>query len=658
MPLTAPNLDDRRYDGLVAEARSLISRYLPEWTNHNDADPGITLLQLFAWYTDLLVYRVNQVPELNFVKYLQLLGIQTAPAVPAAVDLTFSTAKPTTDVVVPSGTQVSGPGPDGKPVVFELPEGFTAIAAPLAACQTFDGFAYRDVTTANATAGQLLAPFGAYPKLGASVLLGLGGPGPCTAAPITLMAYVDGGRGRAVAQAGARRVPPPATFGYEFFDGVTWQPLGVERDETAAFTATGRIVVFGPGARAAKAALGQVATPLYWLRIRMTGGGYERGPQLERVVPNTVPAVAAVTVRDEVLGGSNGLANQGPFRLPQAPVVPLPRPLTVRNDDGSVVTVSGLRLEVDEGSGFRVWQQVDDLGSYGGDDLVYTLDPTTGEVRFGDGRHGAIPTANPALPASNIVARRWLAGGGARGNLGAGTITTLVTAVPGLGKVTNQLPSSGGAEGETVDAAKLRAPAELKAKGRAVTAEDFELLAREAPANVIRAHALALTHPSFPRIEVPGAVTVLVVPNAPGNSPTPTPATLAAVCAWLDAHRLITTEVFATAPRYRDVRVVADIVIDPDADLAGVRRGVADALVGWLHPLTGGRTGQGWPFGGTIFSSDLFRVVLAVAGVQRVRDNQLTVDLDGERQPFCRDVEVDPGDLLRPVDPDLRVTYS
>ncbi|HOA88681.1 MAG TPA: putative baseplate assembly protein [Propioniciclava tarda] len=658
MPLVAPNLDDRRYDDLVAQARSLIPRYLPEWTNHNDADPGITLLQLFAWFTDLLVYRVNQTPELSFVKFLQLLGIQTAPATPASVDLTFTTAKPTVDVVVPTGTQASGPGADGKPVVFELAEGFTAIAAPLTALQTFDGFAYRDVTTANATAGQLFEPLGAYPKPGASLLLGLGTAAVCTANPITLMAYVAAGRGRPVAQCGAAKVPPPATFAYEYFDGVGWQPLGVERDETAAFTASGRLVLFGPGVKAAKATLGQVGTPLYWLRVRMLTGAYERGPQLDRLAINTVPATAAVTVRDEVLGGSNGLANQGPFTLSKTPVVPLDRPLTVRNADGSVVTVTGLRLEVDEGSGWRVWQQTDDLGVHGPDDLVYTLDPATGEVRFGDGRRGAIPTANPAAPMTNIVARSWRAGGGGRTNLGAATVTTLVTAVPGLGKVTNALASAGGADGETVDAAKLRAPAELKAKGRAVTADDFELLARTAPANVARACALPLVHPSFPGIEVPGAVTVLVVPNAPGASPTPVPSTLAAVCAWLDAHRLITTEVFATAPRYRDVRVVADLVIAPDADLATVRRGVADALTGWLHPLTGGPTGQGWPFGGTVFSSDLFRVVLTVPGVQRIRDNQLTVELDEERQPYCRDVELDRGDLIRPLDPALTVAYA
>lgn len=658
MTLVPPNLDDRRYDDLVAQARSLIPRYLPEWTNHNDADPGITLLQLFGWYTDLLLYRVNQTPELNFVKYLQLLGITTAPATPAGVDLTFTTATPTADVVVPAGTRASGPGADGKPVVFELAEGFTAIAAPLAAVQAFDGAAYRDLTTANTTAGQLFTPLGPYPRIGSALLLGLGGTGPCTANPITAMCYTSPARGRPVAQAGQAATPPPGRFAYEYFDGTSWQPLGVERDETAGLTATGRIVVFGPGTKAAKVVLGQVAAPLFWLRIRLVSGSYERGPSLEGIVLNTVPARAAVTVRDAVLGGSDGMANQGPFTLPQVPVVPLPRPLTVREADGRVVTVTGLRLEVDEGGGFRVWQQTDDLAAWGPDDLVYLLDPASGEIRFGDGRHGAIPTANPALPMANIVARSWLAGGGTRGNLGAATVTTLVTAVPGLGKVVNTLPASGGADGETVAAAKLRAPAELKAKERAVTAEDFELLTRQAPANVARAFAMPRVHPAYPGVAVPGAVTVLVVPDGPGPAPTPVPATLAAVCAHLDRHRLITTEVFATAPRYRSVRVVADLVVAPDADPAAVRRDAAAAISGWLHPLTGGADGQGWPFGGTVYSSDLFRIVLAVAGVQRIRENQLTVDLDGERQPFCRDVELEPGELVLAEEPDLRVSYS
>jgi len=59
MPIQVPNLDDRRYADLVAEAKTLIPRDTKEWTDFNDSDPGITLLQLFAWMTDILIYRLN-----------------------------------------------------------------------------------------------------------------------------------------------------------------------------------------------------------------------------------------------------------------------------------------------------------------------------------------------------------------------------------------------------------------------------------------------------------------------------------------------------------------------------------------------------------------------------------------------------------------------
>ena len=65
-----------------------------------------------------------------------------------------------------------------------------------------------------------------------------------------------------------------------------------------------------------------------------------------------------------------------------------------------------------------------------------------------------------------------------------------------------------------------------------------------------------------------------------------------------------------------------------------------------MHPLTGGDDGGGWPFGGAIYSSSLFRVLLAVPGVARLRDNQVEVILDGERQTFCRDVELNRGELI------------
>ena len=109
MALQAPNLYDRTYADIIAEAKTLIPRYTPEWTNFNESDPGITLLELFAWMTDMIVYRLNQVPERNYIKFLQLLGIQVNPAAPASVDLTFTLAKTPGlySATIAPGTQVA-----------------------------------------------------------------------------------------------------------------------------------------------------------------------------------------------------------------------------------------------------------------------------------------------------------------------------------------------------------------------------------------------------------------------------------------------------------------------------------------------------------------------------------------------------------------------
>jgi hypothetical protein len=73
MPLQLPNLDDRKYKDLVEEALSLIPTYAPEWTNHNPSDPGITLIELFAYLTEMLIYRLNRVTDDNIRSFLKLL---------------------------------------------------------------------------------------------------------------------------------------------------------------------------------------------------------------------------------------------------------------------------------------------------------------------------------------------------------------------------------------------------------------------------------------------------------------------------------------------------------------------------------------------------------------------------------------------------------
>src|SRR5215510_10163551 len=121
MPLNnaIPQIDDRRYDSLLAEVRTRIARYTPEWTpvwtDVNDSDPGITLVQLFAWLTDMLIYRMGKVPALNYLKFLELIGIELNPATPAQAEVTLPVVPTTSEpyVVVPLHTQLSAPGSDG-----------------------------------------------------------------------------------------------------------------------------------------------------------------------------------------------------------------------------------------------------------------------------------------------------------------------------------------------------------------------------------------------------------------------------------------------------------------------------------------------------------------------------------------------------------------
>lgn len=182
--------------------------------------------------------------------------------------------------------------------------------------------------------------------------------------------------------------------------------------------------------------------------------------------------------------------------------------------------------------------------------------------------------------------------------MGAGTLTNLQTPVAEVKSETmNYWSASGGADEESVEDAKARAPKELKARDRAVTSQDFEFLARQTPGvRVRRAHTLPLYHPQFPGVEVPGVVTVIVVPEVDETvnwPPMPSESTLKAVYGYLNQRRLLTTVVIVAHPKYVQVAAEATVVLLGAADPAEVKTKVEAALNRFLHPLNGGEDGQG-----------------------------------------------------------------
>jgi predicted phage baseplate assembly protein len=472
------------------------------------------------------------------------------------------------------------------------------------------------------------------------LLIGFDAASVFPATELTIQAWTaEAGRRTAVTCGlGASPSYPSATVRWSAWAGFDWTPITLLKDDTLAFTRTGEIVLRTPEGLATTV-IPPEPGPLYWLRAELVTSQFERPPVLKALRTNTMTLTQMETVRDEVLGGSTGRPNQT-FRLTNTPVL-----------------TDSLSLEVDQGSGPEVWTQVDDFLASSPRDQVYVLNRTTGEVRFGDGRRGAIPIANVNNPGANVVARAYRYGGGTKGNVPAGALHALRSSVPGIDEnaVVNLVASYGGRDEETLDQAKQRAPAAIRTRCRAVTSDDFEFFATQA-ANIARAKALPLRHPDFPDVAVPGVVSVVVVPDSAEDQPRPSEGTLRTVCAYLDQRRLLTTEVYVAPPTYQDVSVDVDLVAEESADLAQVQRDVEKTLRDYFHPLRGGEDGLGWPFGGTISFSRTFQRVFSVHGVSSV--NRVVITVDGVEAPECRDVPLRPDALASSRAHRVSVSYA
>lgn len=634
MPIDAPTLDTRTYDQLRSEALLRAVRYTPEWTDQNASDPGVTLLELFAWYTELLFYELNRVPDRNYVKFLALLGIELSPPIPAVADVTFTVGKGAT--AVPRGVQVSAQNPvDGTPLIFETDVDLDLVALALTDVQVFDGVGNASYTTANQTPGTTFPPFGWQGSPGAALMLGFSAPqgsappSPALPPQIRLRVAVPGGGGAdAVAVGPGAGRPPvaPATLVWEYrpeAEPQRWRRLAVQEDGTAGLTRDGYVLLSGPPDAAATGPEGAVKDSRYWLRCRIAGpAGYATAPVIDTIVTNTVPATNLATVRDEYLGQSGGRPGET-FTLRHTPV-----------------DAAGLMLDVVSGDGDTSrWELVPDFLSSAPDATVFTLDAPTGTITFGDGRAGRI------LPVgATVTAAVYRYGGGAAGNVDAGAISTLRSQVTGVTGVTNLLPAVGGGDAQTVQELGARAPAILRAGQRTVTTADFSAQAMRA-GDVAKATAVPLRHPDHPGIDVPGAVSVVIVPaNSGAPNPSPSEDLLRAVAADLDLHRLVTTEVFVIAPNYQAVSVSATVVLSPGASPDVVAQAAGDAVDAYLDPLTGNPDHGGWGFGQALIPTNLYGVLTAVDDIAGVTG--LAISVDGRDHPLDTPVTVPPDGLL------------
>jgi predicted phage baseplate assembly protein len=429
---------------------------------------------------------------------------------------------------------------------------------------------------------------------------------------------------------GGEEAEGDTTLAWEYWDGGGWAELPVV-DGTRSLTEPGTVQFLGPAGMAALARFDD--RPRYWIRARLLQGGAD-ALLVDGVFLNAVEVVQATTTPTELLGSSNGGRHQV-FRFSRRPVLPGQRILVgeperppadelraIEAEEGP----DAVRREAAGGTGpvWVRWHEVRSLAGSGPRGRHYTIDRITGEVRFGDGVHGLIPPQG----SDNLVCDGYRAGGGPSGNQPAGALSQLKSSIPYVAAVTNPVPADGGSEAEPLQAVRERGPQVLRHRGRAVTVEDLEWLARQAAGTRV-ARARCLPNRNRELAFEPGWATVIVVPEGTERRLLPSPALVHEVQEHLVAGALATlagatpVRLNVIGPGYVPVEVAAEVmpVALPRAD--AVRRAVLAALDAFLHPLTGGPDGTGWAFGRDVHLSELFAAFEAVPGVEHVHSLRL-----------------------------------
>lgn len=607
--LPAPNLDDRTFQGLVDEAKRLVQRRCPEWTDHNVSDPGVTMIEAFAQMVDQLIYRLNRVPDLNYVKFLELIGVELRPPAAARGAVTFWLSAPQPQpVLVRAGTEVATPRTDiHEPVVFTTTKDLEIIPCAFSRAGASPvGGSPADLTTAL-SGKEGFACFSADPTPGDALLIGLTEAVPSCAVNIRLNCSVSG--------AGVDPRHPPLVW--EAWTGSGWTECDLDKDDTGGLNKAGDVVIHVPAQHQTSIIARQRAG---WVRCRLlpVDDGrptYTASPRILSAsaftIGGTVAMMHAEVVRQELLGRSDGTPGQR-FGLLRSPVVPSEEP--------------GL-VEVTDDDGVETWEPVSTFADSTEDDRHFRLDAFSGVINFGpavraaDGRlqhYGATPRSGATVAISS-----YRTGGGRRGNVARGQVRVVKTSVPYVARVENRAPAIGGADAETLDEAKVRGPMLLRSRGRAVTMEDFEELAREVAPDAARVQCVPATEAADA-----GGIRVLVVPHVSGDAVgrirrddlIPPEGTLERITRTLDERRLVGTRLLVAPPEYVGLTAVVDVSARSRFEPEEVKEGVLKALYDLLHPLTGGPDGSGWPFGRSVQSHEVHAALARIPGVDMAQE--------------------------------------
>lgn len=335
MPIPLPNLDDHRWSDLVEEGKALIPRNSPLWTDHNVHDPGITLIELFAWLTETNIFRINQISDRQYLKFLSLLGFYPHDSQPAQALLVLTTDDYS---YVPFGSVFETDDDNKVTVPYQAKESLYVVNNSLDAIQvdTGDGPHTPKCFIFNGyQSDKTFAPFGLNAQRGATLYLGFQHKFPLEKS-ISLGFAVSGKgagffeRNRIIEEARfqhkAYRYPTITArcdmeselidepslaeslhhhsvhLEWEYFanSGVgQWHKLdekeGQVFDNTRSFTLDGTIRLRIPK-EMEPLIIGDVDKPLFYVRVKLASGSYDAVPWIMSILPNVVFAEQAIPV--------------------------------------------------------------------------------------------------------------------------------------------------------------------------------------------------------------------------------------------------------------------------------------------------------------------------------------------------------------------------
>ena len=667
-------LDRMTFEEMVNVAKNKIVSFYPEWTDFNYHDPGITLVELFAWRKEIQQYEMDHIGEEHKRKYLKLLGANIRHRSGAQC---FVTAEVSSPCLIPNGCRLEASG-----VIFETTGEQMLPGVSITCCL---GWCKEQISFLDGERLELGQPFSFYPfgskaREGTCLYIGLSGPLP-VGEGMALTIQVDK-QESLIRNPAADGSVPLAKLEFSYWDGTGFQSVELIREETFGLLLDGQIV-FKVNSGMKKRRIGEQCA--YFLRVLLKESQYDTAPAISFLNLNTLRVRQKETVAKwlspsdvygrEILCCDHNLCATGEVKVfaerqglyREIPILKkemeetghktriLLKPceeatraeafriLAYRNeewygghfllgvghgfpgesfaldeDQGSYEDLEILVEEADSPGVFRKWEKKEDLSGSGPEDRHFRMDSMTGRILFGNGIHGMAPEGRVFLVSYSRVL-------GSGGNVKAMRMQRFLD--PGLQnlKAANRWDACGGQDEETVEAALYRVREELMEPKNLVTARDYERMVKTTPGLCIESCKALFDTDGM-------TVYLMVKPYSREQRPGLTPAVTQNILQHLEKKRLLGTRIKILPPVYINLSVSVEAAIHPQYQDAKDR--IMQAVREYLSAFKE-------QFGGTVSYSGLYGYIDRLDCVAGVRSLMSEAKGNGVRRtPY--------GDLILP----------